>query len=296
MQVERPVTIRMTITHQPTVRKRSPSRAKIGCFGVHDSGLPDGGGRVGLMGSPVGMLALLLVGWRSGVARILERARSSRLVAGAAMLTIVAALVLAGGLIRSAYARASNSPDPVAGIGAAGHDRLDRPAPTLSLFARDGSTRTLADVRGRPALVTFAFGHCETLCPVVVHQALAARDELDRRGVETSMVVFTLDPWRDTPSRLVTLARQWGLDPARDFIVGGTVEAVEAALDAWGIARTRDERTGDIVHAGVIYLVERDGTIAFSSTGGVEHVVSLGARLLPATSGFPSGSSGSPSG
>jgi hypothetical protein len=188
----------MTITHQPTVRKRSPSRAKIGCFGVHDSGLPDGGGRVGLMGSPLGMLALLLVGWRSGVARILERARSSRLVAGAAMLTIVAALVLAGGLIRSAYARASNSPDPVAGIGAAGHDRLDRPAPTLSLFARDGSTRTLADVRGRPALVTFAFGHCETICPAVVKQVVTAQAELADNGTPVGVLIVTVDPWRST--------------------------------------------------------------------------------------------------
>lgn len=54
---------------------------------------------------------------------------------------------------------------------------------------------------------------------------------------------------------------------------------VEAALEAWDVGRTRDERTGDIVHPGLVYLVERDGTVAYLATGGVEQLVSLG-RLV----------------
>ena len=273
-------------------------RARAVCFNITESGLPDTKGWLMLLGQPPIMVGFLLIGWREAVADSMRRLLGTgggRVAAGGTLALCAAGLGLTAAKVADARLPGvewgGEGPAPLA------HPRIDRPWPeTEGLVEQAGQAFWIERLVGRPALVTFAFGHCETLCPVVVHQALAARDELDRRGVETSMVVFTLDPWRDTPSRLVTLARQWGLDPARDFVVGGTVEAVEAALDAWGIARTRDERTGDIVHAGVIYLVERDGTIAFSSTGGVEHVVSLGARLLPATSGFPSGSSGSPSG
>jgi cytochrome oxidase Cu insertion factor (SCO1/SenC/PrrC family) len=124
--------------------------------------------------------------------------------------------------------------------------------------------------------VTFAFGHCTTICPAVVHQARQTRLEA---GEDLAIVVLTLDPWRDTPSRLPALLVQFGLDPERDFVVGGGVEAVNEALDSWGIPRERDEVTGDVIHPGIVYMVEPDGTVAFGSTGGIAQMVSLVGRL-----------------
>jgi len=260
-------------------------RARAVCFNITESGLPDTKGWLMLLGQPPIMVGFLLVGWRRAVGDSLRRLLGTPLGRAAAGATL--ALCLTG--LGLTAAKVADARLPAVAWGADGqaplaHPRVDRPWPEAGgLIEQAGLAFSLERLGGRPALVTFAFGHCETLCPVVVHQALAARAELDRRGVEASLVVFTLDPWRDTPSRLGTLLRQWGLDPTRDLVVGGSVEAVKAALDAWGVARTRDERTGDIVHAGIIHLVEPDGTIAFSSAGGVEHVVSLGVRLLAAT-------------
>ena len=48
-----------------------------------------------------------------------------------------------------------------------------------------GEMLTLEALVGRPALVTFAFGHCETVCPAVVHAALEVQRqqrEARRRG------------------------------------------------------------------------------------------------------------------
>jgi len=125
-------------------------------------------------------------------------------------------------------------------------------------------------------MLTFAFGHCRTVCPAVVHQARAARLELDEEWV---IVVLTLDPWRDTPGRLPSLVEQFSLDPHRDFVVIGAIADVNAALDAWDIPRERDERTGDITHPGVVYLVEADGTVAYGAAGGAEQLVSLARRV-----------------
>jgi cytochrome oxidase Cu insertion factor (SCO1/SenC/PrrC family) len=61
--------------------------------------------------------------------------------------------------------------------------------------------------------------------------------------------------------------------------VGGDVAAVQAALDALGVERRRDGRTGDIVHPSLAYLVQSDGTIAYASSGAQAQLVDLGGRL-----------------
>jgi protein SCO1/2 len=127
-------------------------------------------------------------------------------------------------------------------------------------------------LRGRPVLVTFAYAHCTTVCPLVVHEVVRARAQLaDRRPY---IVVITLDPWRDTPSRLSAIAQQWEL-PEDASVVSGAVPDVQAALDRWGVARTRDTRTGEITHPQVVYVIDRNGRIAFSTTGDAETIAKL---------------------
>ncbi len=260
-------------------------RARTVCFNLTDTGLPDAKGWMLLVGQPPLMLALLWVGWRREVTGSMRRLVA--LPAGrAATVAVIALTVTGAGLTVQKVGEAAGSETAwvAAGPAADDHPRLDRPWPELGgLVDQTGAAFSHARLAGKQALVTFAFGHCETLCPVVVEQARAAREALSGAGAdpELALVVITLDPWRDTPARLPGLFRQWGLDPARDFVVGGPVESVEAGLDAWGLARTRDLRTGDIVHAGMVYLVEADGTIAFASAGGLEHLVSLAKRLAP---------------
>jgi len=91
-------------------------------------------------------------------------------------------------------------------------------------------------------------------------------------------VALTLDPWRDTPSRLPAMAEQWSVAEG-DFVLSGSVDAVEEALTAWGVVRARDEATGNVVHPALVYLVERDGTVAYASSGATEQLVTLGRRL-----------------
>ena len=256
-------------------------RARSVCFDITASGLPDTKGWLLLLGQPPIMVAFLLVGWREAVGRATRRLLATaggRAAAGGTLALCLLGVALTA--VRVAEARAPAASWGTPGPAAADHPRLDRAWPAISgLVDQRGAAFTLPRLEGLSALVTFAFGHCATICPLVVHEAAAARAKLDARGHAVSLVVLTLDPWRDTPSRLGGLHARWGLDSERDFVVGGAVDVVEAALDAWAVARTRDERTGDVVHAGVIYLVEPDGTVAYASSGGATHVVSLFERL-----------------
>jgi cytochrome oxidase Cu insertion factor (SCO1/SenC/PrrC family) len=61
--------------------------------------------------------------------------------------------------------------------------------------------------------------------------------------------------------------------------LSGPVPDVEAALDRWGVTRTRDPRSGEITHPQVVYVLDREGRIVFSVTGDADAIAQLVRRL-----------------
>jgi cytochrome oxidase Cu insertion factor (SCO1/SenC/PrrC family) len=253
-------------------------RARAACFGRTDSGLPNSGGWILLLGTPPTMLVALGImagdALRAGLGLVL-RHPGGRRVAGAMVLVL---LVLAGAAaVRVAEAAGprgeallpSGGPVPVL-------TRIDAPAEPLGLVDQHGTRVDLERFRGRPLLVTFAYGKCETVCPLVVHSALAARDAAE--GTRPAVVVVTLDPWRDTPTRLPHIAKMWKLGED-DHVVSGDVEEVEAAIDRWGYARSRDLTTGEIAHPSLVYVVGEDGRLVYVVAGYTEIIGEALRRL-----------------
>jgi cytochrome oxidase Cu insertion factor (SCO1/SenC/PrrC family) len=252
-------------------------RARAACFGQTESGLPDAGGWVLLLGSPPVMLAALalmsggalgaglrrLSGSWPGRAAITGCASGLALLAGAAFVRVADA----GGWLPGGATEAMASQVPL---------RLDRTTPSAALVDQHGARVSVEDFRGRPVLVTFAYGECHTICPVVVREALAARSRLAE--ADPVVLVVTLDPWRDTPRRLPHVAAGWGMGDGA-HLLGGTVEEVEAALDAWSVPRGRDPRTGAVTHPPLTYVVDARGRIAFALTGGADEIVEAVGRL-----------------
>lgn len=256
-------------------------RTRYVCFGVAESGLPDTTGWIGLIGAPLGMFSILVVGWRRGLQRLLRRARTSPVVAATlASLAFGCVLLVAGAGMRVQQAPAAEAwLTEEAPLPPETYPRLDRDPPPLALTGQHGQVVRLDELAGRPVLVTFAFAHCSTICPAIVAQALAAQDALHGSEHHPRLLVVTLDPWRDTPSRLPGMAASWGFPDEDAWVLSGTVEDVEAALDAWDIPRSRDLTTGEVTHPSLVYLVDPDGRLAYASNGGTAALVSLLRRL-----------------
>lgn len=257
-------------------------RTRAVCFGSTDSGLPAVEGWLLLIFQPLGMTIALFLGWGQSTREalgMLVRSLPGRL---AAVATVVVLLLGAGGTtVRVANAMGADqvlleTPTTTPGD----HPRVDLPAPTpLALVDQSGEAFPLDGYRGRPVLVTFAFAHCETVCPVLVREVLEAQRLASDAGAERpAVVVLTVDPWRDPPSRLAYLARKWDLG-ADAHVLSGPVDAVLAELDAWDVPIQRDERTGDIIHPALVYVLDRAGRIAFVATGGGRYTAELLARL-----------------
>jgi protein SCO1/2 len=252
-------------------------RTREVCFGTTETGLPNAGGWLLLVGQPVGMLIVLVAGWpaelRAGLSRLLVPI-AGQIVVGAAAAAIVAGL--AGVVVRVAGAGVEPfSPGRTRDL-AGQLTRVNQAAPAMSLIDQRGEAVTLDALRGRPVLVTFAYAHCTTVCPVIVSDVVAAGREL--RDERPAVLVITLDPWRDTPSRLGPMAAAWGLDgDAR--VLSGEPDVVERALNAWRVPRVRNEKTGDLSHPSLVYVLDRDGRIAYVVTGGAD-VITAAVRAL----------------
>ncbi|MCY3677965.1 MAG: SCO family protein [Gemmatimonadetes bacterium] len=282
-------------------------RARAVCFNAGASGLPDASGWLLLVGQPIGMLAVLMViagdAVRTGVRRALASPVGLLGVAGVAG-------VLGAGVVLATL-RVVDAPRDAEWLDAArarvpaSFPRLDRPLPEVAgLVDQHGDAFDWERVAGRPALLTFGFGHCATVCPMTVMNARQARDRFGAEGREMDIVVITLDPWRDTPARLPSLARQFHLGgggaSARDagdasgvggatgtavrgaggsYLLSGPVEAVNAALDALQVARERILDTGDIVHPALVYLLDGSGTIVYAASGHADLIEELARRM-----------------
>lgn len=243
-------------------------RTREVCFGSTPDRLPNAGGWVLLVGQPFGMVVLLAAVWgtelREGFARLMSRI-GGQLAVGAVSAALVAGL--ASVVVR--VSGASSEPFSTgAGEIAAQLTRLDDPAPAMTLTDQAGRDISLASLRGRPVIVAFAYGHCQTVCPLIVSDVMTARKRID----EPPTVLFvTLDPWRDTPSRLATIAQAWRIqDDAH--VLSGAPDIVERTLNAWRVPRARNDKTGDISHPYVVYVIDAEGRIAYVVTGGPDAI------------------------
>jgi protein SCO1/2 len=254
-------------------------RARAVCFNTTDTGLPDASGWLLLVGQPIGMLAVLVVGWPAalrGTLGELTGGSLGRIITGAVGLALFAGLGAAGLRVSNALegTRVALAADDLHPMEQA---RAEVASAPLELINHEGQEVGLDQFLGRPVLLTFAFGHCETVCPAVVASAEQVRAELPETD-RPALLVVTLDPWRDTPGRLAPMAEAWGLSDDA-WVLGGSVDAVNDALDAWSVWRTRDERTGDIVHTPLVYILDAEGSVAFTSRGGPDALRQLLGRL-----------------
>lgn len=246
-------------------------RTRAVCFGASLSSLPNAGGWLLLVGQPLGLLALLTTVWptelRAGLAQ------ATRRMPGQVMIGLTAAAIVVG--VIAAVARVAAWDETVFSAGqdpeiVAQLTRVSDPAPAFSLIDQRGQPITLEKFRGHPVLVTFAYAHCDTVCPIVVADVLAAQRQLtDRSPV---VVVITLDPWRDTPSRLESIANLWSIGP-EGHLLSGPPEAVERALNAWRVPRVRNQQTGNLSHPAIVYVVGPEGRIAYVVQGSAAAIV-----------------------
>lgn len=240
------------------------SAARHACFGTAEDGLPAAHGWMLLILGPASFLVGIVTLWGREVPATLAgalRRRGGRLLVAALALAVV--FEGAWVLRKVEAARAAGAWSAAIHVDGAlpeDYPRQTGPAPDFALVDQHAARVSLGDLRGRRVALTFVFAHCQTLCPLVVDTLKQASQDA---GPLTVLLV-TLDPWRDTPRTLPGLARQWALPDGFHVLSSRRVEDVVRVSERYGVTFTRDERTGDIVHPGLVFLIDADGRLAYT--------------------------------
>jgi protein SCO1/2 len=236
--------------------------ARVACFGPMETGLPGAAGWMMLVLAPLSFLLGIVVLWGSELPSSLRQAVRGR--AGQALFAVLALAAIVEGVwvaqrVQAAWTVTAWSPGPLddAALPEA-YPRQATPAPPFTLVDQHGAAVSLAGLEGRPVVLTFVFAHCQTMCPFIVATLKRAAPE------DAAVLLVTLDPWRDTPSSLAGIARQWELPPTFHVLSSRTASDVLRVAEAYGVSSQRDDRTGDIVHPGLVFLIDADGRLGYT--------------------------------
>ncbi|MBC9881318.1 SCO family protein [Bradyrhizobium sp. INPA01-394B] len=129
----------------------------------------------------------------------------------------------------------------------------------FSLVDHTGKSRDDREFRGKLLIVYFGYTFCPDVCPGDLQAITLALDQLGSLASEVQPIFITIDPERDDK----VLAQY--VSAFHPSLIGltGTPDQIREVANSYKAfyTKVRDERTGDyaIDHAGVIYLMGRDG-------------------------------------
>lgn len=158
------------------------------------------------------------------------------------------------------------------------YPKLHKTIPNFNLMDQKGQIFSNLNLKNQVSLIAFTYGHCSTVCPVLIRDVLMAQKKL---GLENVKAVFvTIDPWRDTPSSLESLSKTWSMGE-NAFMLSGSPNEIQKVLKDFELVTERNEKTGDIVHPAQIMISDKNGFITYNFLNPtVDWLVDASLRLL----------------
>lgn len=240
------------------------ARAQAACFGTNESGLPNAGGWLLLIASPltllIGLMFLFGSEFSSGIASFV-RTRIGFFLALIVAVVSATEISWIAFRLRDSFGLSENVFD-ISGPESfpPSYPKMMVPLPEYTLTNQQGEPIKTNSTNGKTMIISFVFAHCSTVCPALVGKVNEAISSLPPFDYQAMLI--TLDPWRDKPSALPDMATRWKL-PSNVDILSGEPSVVEQSLDAFNVPRQRDTKTGEVNHPALIYIADRSGKIIY---------------------------------
>lgn len=131
----------------------------------------------------------------------------------------------------------------------------------MQMQVSDGRTMNLADLRGKPLIVTMFYTHCTSVCPLLTAQVKSLVSSLtpaERQQIAILMV--SLDSLRDTPEVLTNFKAERHIQDSNRFVARTSASDVRALAAALGI-RYRELPDHTFNHSAIISVTDADGVV-----------------------------------
>jgi protein SCO1/2 len=171
-------------------------------------------------------------------------------------LSSLATVAMDGSEVSSPMPASLTSP-PQASVGKA----VVADLPDVAIETADGSRTSFAATGGRVRIATMFYSHCPGVCPLTIDTLKGIDRGLTvQQRARLSFVLLSLDPARDSPGTLRSLALERGLNSSR-WILGRTSEEDARSFAAAAHIRYRTLSDGSIDHSSAFVLLDESGRV-----------------------------------
>ena len=147
-------------------------------------------------------------------------------------------------------------------------------APALSLTDQNGQPFSLDQQRGKAVLLYFGYTHCPDYCPTTLSDFVSVKQDLGEKADDVRFVLVTVDPDRDTPSRMAEYLKFFdpsfiGLSGSDDQLAG-----VERAYGIFAQKQSSSSALGYLVsHSTQVFVIDPDGKLRLTYDYGTDPAI-----------------------
>ncbi len=183
----------------------------------------------------------------------------NRSVPTSVLLAFAGAVALIGGILAATWL---NTPKTVR-VASGTLLQQPRALPDFTLIDQDGQPFTRAQLQGKWTLIFPGFTYCPDICPTTLGLLKTVRSQLDpQAAARLQVVLFSIDPARDSPSRLKEYVTYFSPDFRAATVDEPQLKAMAQAL---GVAYAKvpggTPETYTMDHSAALILINPDGEL-----------------------------------
>ncbi len=146
-------------------------------------------------------------------------------------------------------------------------DALGRVISNYEFRDTKGNPVRISDYRGKPLILTFVYTGCISACPTILTNLAGAvdvaRDALGEDSFE--LVTIGFDAAADSPKRMASFARKYGIDDVRWKFLSGDLPSIVGLADEVGFAFV--PQAGGFVHTSQVSIIDEQGVLVHQVYG-----------------------------
>ncbi len=139
-------------------------------------------------------------------------------------------------------------------------DTIYHTIPKFAYLNQDSVMRKSKEFEGKLLVVDFFFTHCPSICPPMTAQMRRLNKNTKDIAKHLEFLSFSIDPERDTPTRLRWYIKEKSIDANNwNFFTGSEKATHLLAKDFFNGAERNEEIDGGFGHTPYFILVDREG-------------------------------------
>ncbi len=141
-------------------------------------------------------------------------------------------------------------------------DTIYHKVPSFEYLNQDSMMITSESMIGKVWVADFFFSHCPTICPPMTSQMKRLNLETQDLSDHVQFMSFSIDPDRDTPSRLIEYRKMYDINVKNWHFFTGDEDATHLLAKSFFNGAERDaEADGGFGHTDYFAIVDHEGYV-----------------------------------